>query len=45
MLHKAFTVYVYLVENVYLYTDYGMVGSFRAREGSRGGVSLLPLLH
>lgn len=21
MLHKAFTVYMYLVENVYLYTD------------------------
>lgn len=45
MFHKAFTMYVYLVENVYLNTDHGMIGSFRAREGSRGAVSLLPLLH
>lgn len=30
MLHRAFTVYMDLVENVYLYTDYRMVGSFRA---------------
>lgn len=39
MLHQAFTVYLYFVENVYLYRNYGMVGSFRAGEGSRGDVS------
>lgn len=44
MLHRAFTVYMYIVENVYLYTDYRRVGSFRVRRKYRD-INLLLLLY
>lgn len=44
MLHKAFAVYVELVENVYLYTDYRVVGSLRARTGVEMSTSFCPYI-